>query len=59
MELEESNWEKSKNVQNEPKNFTKKIYDMDNEVKYWSDYSNLKFNDRSYMLVNQYDTATM
>lgn len=54
--MEELNWDKS---ENESKSQTKKNYDMDNDVKYWSDYSNLKFNDKSYMLVNQYDTATM
>lgn len=58
--MEEINWEKTKNVQNKPANQkVKNYYDMDEEVKYWSDYSNVKFTDRSYMLINQYDTATM
>ncbi|RNA34129.1 misato -like protein [Brachionus plicatilis] len=58
-ELAEENWEKSKGHPNEPVSHLKKHYDMDEQVKYWSDYSNVKYNDRSYMLVNQYDTATI
>ncbi len=30
---------------------------MDEEVKYWSDYMKVKYHDRSYMLINEYQNA--
>ncbi|CAF0836344.1 unnamed protein product [Brachionus calyciflorus] len=58
-ELEQMDWEKMQKHGQEPTSHMKEEYDMDEQVKYWSDYSNVKFNDRSYMLINQYDTATI
>lgn len=36
----------------------KEHYEMDEQVKYWSDYMRVKYNDRSYMLVNKYQAIS-
>ena len=34
------------------KNYLRDDYEMNDEVKYWSDYLKLKYTDKSYMLIN-------
>ena len=57
IENEEIEFEMSVKKKKMTKNFLKENYDMDNEVKYWSDYSKLSYNDRSFTLINKYQNC--